>query len=559
MRVQLLALPTDDLTLRLIVDYAHQLQNCCVNMIEGVFTNVTNGTPIPYNFFQREKFVGYRQPTFDPFSYDTSIANRTDFEAEQGGVSLRADYDLNGFTLSSISAWRFWNWWPYNGASTGIGIPVATFGNQNDWQRQVTQELRVTSPTGGAVDYIAGFFFYQDLPGFLNTGYGADAGPWFFGPKLPRAVSNAALSGFAVQAYTDPVTNSYSGYSQATWHITSRLNLIGGLRYVYEDKSGSYDQFLTGGVPPASLPPAEAKVVNALRSNFGTPLYYNEHTHNGSVGWLSSLTYRLTPDIFAYATYSRGTKSPGTNVTALPAGVSAIVKPERLDNDEIGLKTSWFDNRLVANIDAFWEEDSDYQGVVAAPLNASQTVFTSFASSIPKVQSKGFELDSAARPAPWLSINFAGAFTDAIYESYPKGQCPPEQVGAAVKICSLTGKDLPGNSRWTMALGGEISQPIGTYFNQELVGYVGADFALRSSYNVAANDSIYSKIPGYGLLDLRAGGRTADGRYDLFFFAHNATNTRYYLVRGVGAPFSGVCYGNIGDPATFGATVRVKF
>lgn len=560
LRIQLLALPSDDLTLRLIVDYAHQLENCCVNVVSGAFTKLTNGMPIPYNFFQREAFVDYKQPTFDPFTYDIAVSNRTDFEMETGGVSLRADYDLNGATLTSISAWRFWNWWPYNGASPALAIPIQNYGNQNDWQRQVTQELRVTSPSGGAVDYTAGFFFfYQDISGFSNTGFGSDAGAWYFGPKYPRAVSKAALSGYNIEAYTDPVTNSYSGYGQATWHVTPRLNLIGGLRYVYEDKSGSYDQFTEGGVPAASLPAAEAKIVEGIRSNFGAPLYYNDHTHNASVGWLSSLTYKFTPDIFGYATYSRGTKSPGTNVTNLPEGVSGIVKPERLDNYEIGLKTSWFNNKLIANIDAFWEEDSDYQGVITAPLNASQTAFTSFASSIPKVQSKGFELDTAARPAPWLSLNFAGAFTDAIYESYPGGQCPTEQVGAAVKICDLTGKDLPGNSRWTMAVGGELSQLVGTVLTHEVTGYFGADFALRSSYYVAANDSTYSKIPGYGLLDLRLGARTTDGKYDLFLFAHNATNTRYYLVRGTATPFSGLVTANIGDPATFGATARVRF
>ncbi len=53
--------------------------------------------------------------------------------------------------------------------------------------------------------------------------------------------------------------------------------------------------------------------------------------------------------------------------------------------------------------------------------------------------------------------------------------------------------------------------------------------------------------------------RTVDGRYDLFFWGHNATNTRYYLVRGVAGPSTGLTYGNIGDPATFGATLRVRF
>jgi iron complex outermembrane recepter protein len=266
-------------------------------------------------------------------------------------------------------------------------------------------------------------------------------------------------------------------------------------------------------------------------------------------------SYKLTDDIFGYATYSRGNKSAGINVANLPAGISPIVKPERVDNYELGIKTSWFDNRLVANADVFWIEDSDYQGIAIAPLGSG--VYTAYISSVPKVQSRGFELDTHARPFDWLTLNFSGAYTDAIYESYPRGQCPPEVSGAASQICNLTGKGVPGTSRWVTSIGGEISQPLGAVGRYDIEGYLGADFSLRSSFNVSASDSIYSKIPGYGLLDLRLGARTADGRYDLYLWSHNATDTRYYMVLGAANPFSGLIDGIPGDPLTFGATVKV--
>ena len=66
-------------------------------------------------------------------------------------------------------------------------------------------------------------------------------------------------------------------------------------------------------------------------------------------------------------------------------------------------------------------------------------------------------------------------------------------------------------------------------------------------------------MPGYGLLDLRIGARTADGKYDAFLWSHNATNTNYYLVVGPAQPFSGLIDGIPGDPLTFGGTVRVRF
>jgi iron complex outermembrane receptor protein len=556
-RGQVLVLPTDDLTLRFIADYAHQFQTCCVNLPAGVFTTLNNGTVIPYNFYQREAANHYQLPNTDPFTRDASINDPTYFKMETGGVSLQADYDLHGYTLTSLSAWRFWNWYPQNGASPAVGQQTLIYGNQQNWQKEASQEFRIASPTGGPVDFTAGgYFFYQDLEGFGTNGWGAQAGPWYVNPaKVPPAISNLALNGFRVFANTDPVTNSYASYGQATWHVLPRLDLTGGLRFTYEDKSGSYNQYVAGGVPLSSLPAPEAAAVAAIRSSFGSSIYYKQLTHNASLSYLASATYKVTDDIFAYANYSRGNKSAGVNVTQIPSPTDAIVKPERLDDYEIGVKSSWFDNRLIANADAFWIEDSDYQGITAVPVSPVKSL--SFIANVPKVKSQGFEVDSRARPYDWLSLNFSGAYTYSIYESYPLGQCPPEVSGSATQTCNLTGKTVPGTSRWVMSAGGEITHNLGSYGRYDIVGYLGADFSLRSNFNVSSNDSIYSNIPGYGLLDLRLGARTADGRYDLFLWSHNATNTDYYLVRGVTGPFSGLEYGNIGDPLTFGATLRV--
>ena len=67
-----------------------------------------------------------------------------------------------------------------------------------------------------------------------------------------------------------------------------------------------------------------------------------------------------------------------------------------------------------------------------------------------------------------------------------------------------------------MSAGGEITHFLGDVGRFGIVGYVGADFSLRSSFNVSASDSIYSQVPGYGLLDVHLGARTDDGKYDAF-------------------------------------------
>jgi len=559
-KVQVLAHPSDDLSLRFIADYTHQLENCCVPVALGVFTNYTDGAPVPTNFYKHVALLGDPLPIFNPLNDDISSTRIAEFHMETGGVSLQGDYDLNGFTLTTISAWRFWNWWPFNGSEIEKNLEVTDNGSIKEWQRQASQEFRVTSPTGGVIDYTAGaYFFYQDVPGYTRTGYGPQAGPYILGPKVPNYLTDLALDGFNVQSNSDPVTNSYATYGQATYHILPGLDFTGGLRYTYEDKSGSYYQTTFGGAPLAGLPAKEAATIEALRKavagGVNSGYYFKDLTHDASLSYLSTLSYKFTDDLYTYATYSRGNKSAGINVTLLPLTLlnDAIVKPERVDNYEVGVKSSWFDNRLVANADAFWIEDSDYQGVVAAILPTG--LYTYFLSSVPKVQSRGFEADTQAKPTDWLSLNFAGAFTDAIYESYPNGQCPPE-VAPTTKFCNLTGEGVPGTSRWTMSAGGEVTQPIGEFGHYSVVGYAGADFSLRSGFNVSASDSKYAEVAGYGLLDVRLGARTADGKYDVFLWSHNATNTHYFTTEG-GTAATGLITGDLGDPVTFGITLKV--
>jgi iron complex outermembrane receptor protein len=555
-RVQLSANPADDLSLRFIADYAHQLSNCCVYEPAGVFTTLVDGKPVPFDFLQREALLGYQVPNFNPFLRKAAIDSYTFYEMETGGASLQAHDDLGGFDLTSISAWRFWNWYPHNGAIDGIGIPVITNSNQSDYQRQASQEFRLTSPTGGAVDYTTGlFFFYQDLPGALRTTYGSDAGQYLAGNKLPNSLSSLIFNGLNVYGKTDPVTNSYSAYTQATWHVRDKLDLTGGLRYKYEDKSGSYDQTQFGGADLAALPVATQKLIQTVRNTLGAPLYYNDHTHDGEFSYQATATYHLDADALVYATYARGAKSAGINVTNLPVGINPIVKPERVDDYELGVKTSWFDNRLVANADVFWIEDTDYQGIAIAPLGAG--VYTAYISSVPQVRSRGLEFDTHATPFDWLSLNWSAAYTEAIYESYKGGQCPPEIAGSANLICNLTGRAVPGTSRWVTTFGGDLHQGAGSLYGRELQAYIGADFTLRSAFNVNASDSIYSQVPGYGLLNARLGVRSADGKYDAYLWSHNATNTRYYQVIGAASPFSGLIDGIPGDPLTWGVTLRI--
>jgi iron complex outermembrane receptor protein len=554
-RVQLLYKPNNDLTVRVIADYEHQQENCCAPVLTGTFTTLNSGAPLPNDIFSRIAQLNYTLPPIDPFNRDVYFNTRTRFTMETGGVSSQEDYNLNGLTLTSITAWRFWNWDPFNDGES-LAIDALDDTSQTNNQKQFSQELRATSPTGERLEYTAGlYYFYQALPGFLRTAYGNQAGPFYLSPKDPIPLANTILDNFNIEANTQAITASYAGYGQATYHLLPKLDLTGGLRYTYEDKTGSYDQFQVGGESLAGLTPAQMATAIATRNSFGVARYYDDHAHNGAVSWLATLTYKPTPDAIVYATYSRGNKSGGINISNIPVGIDPVVKPERVDNYELGFKSQLFDHRLVFNGAAFWIEDSDYQATVVAPLSNGAT--TQYFASVPKVQSKGFELSATTARFYGLQLRFSGEFDDADYESFPSGPCPVEVSGAATKICNLTDEAVPGTSRWSMSAGGEYAHDLGVFYGHDLTGYLGADYSLRSSFNDTVNNSKYGIIPGYGLLDVRLGARTDDGRYDVFLWSHNALNTNYYQT--LSSATYGLITGIVGDPLSWGATVRVHF
>ncbi len=554
-RVQLLYKPNNDLTVRVIADYEHQQENCCVPLVAGTFTTLNDGLPLPNDVFARLAQVGGTLAPINPFGRNTDINNRTRYTMETGGVSSQEDYNLNGINLTSITEWRFWNWDPFND-NDFLPQDVIDDGSQTNNQKQFSQELRATSPSGEKLEYTAGlYYFYQALPGFARNAYGNQAGPFQLSPKDPIPLANTILDEFNVDAYTQAITASYAGYGQATYHILPVLDFTGGLRYTYEDKTGSFDQFQQGGESLDGLTPAQMATAIATRNSLGPIRYYNDHEHNGSVSWLGTLTYKPTPDMIGYITYSRGNKSGGINISNIPAGIDPVVKPERVDNYEIGFKSQLFDHKLIFNVAGYWIEDSDYQATVVAPLAAGVTA--QYFASVPKVQSKGIEVDATTARIDGLQLRFSGDYDDATYESFPSGPCPVEVSGAATKICNLTNEAVPGTSRWSMSAGGEYALDLGIMANHDITGYVGADYSLRSSFNDTVNNSKYGIIPGYGLLDVRLGARTDDGHYDVFLWSHNALNTNYYQTLSSGT--YGLITGIVGDPLTWGATVRVHF
>ena len=523
-RGQLLYAPTDDLKVRFIADYAKQTAKCCAQAFAGYET-----LPSGVNFQATAAHFGYT-----PVAGQINIDAPVKADQETGGVSVQGDWTLPKVALTSITAWRFWNFSP---ATDVIDTPLDDFSNTPfaDQQTQFSQEFRVASTGHNTVDYVGGlYFFHESVKGISTVQYGSAAAFLLLGPAVPAA----AVTGITQKSVADLDTDSYAAFGQATWHVSPRLNLTGGLRYTYDNKDGSYNSVGTGGAA-------------AFRAVLAPTAAFSTSTHKAEIAGHADVSYDLTDDVMSYASYSRGYRSIGLNLAILPPTASASVAPESIDAYEAGVKTRLFDRKLTLNADVFYEADRNYQATVTQFVNG---VGRAFIGSVPKVLSKGFEVTAQARPSSDLSLYASATYDHATYDKFPTSPCPVE--APAGSVCSQTGQDLTGVPRWSTSAGFEYRRNV-ALGGRDVEAYLGADDSYRSSEFSQSTNSIYSKLPSLNLLNLRLGVRDPDHGWDVYLFGKNVDSERYYTNL-TSLPY-GYVIGTPGDPATYGVTLRVHY
>ena len=533
-RAQLAYTPTNNFKVRLIGDYSKQDTNCCDQVIAGVVS-----PPNGKNFLALTQMFGYT-PIIDPGARVVDTNSTIQARQETGGLSAQADWSLPAFTLTSVTAWRFWNWWPAND-SDYTPLSVLTRAQNGDHQNQISQEFRIASNGEKKFSWVGGLYFFHEQMGAIGEQqFGNAATAFLLKSTLPSFIAD----GYTLNFWADYHTTSLAAFGQTVWHVTDKLSVTTGLRYTYDRKNGWFNQVVSGGIPLTGALAAFQPLRNAL----GVPTYFTVAVDKGDLSGMGDISYQWTPDVMTYATYSRGTKSEGLNMAQLPPGASSIIQPETLDHFEVGAKTRWLDRRVTINADLFWEEDANYQANVYDPTLGKQ-----YLSNVPKVRSRGIEVDVNAQPSKYVNFYVSSAYDDAIYETYPTAPCGLENI--TKPFCNLTNTPLAGVPRYTVSAGGEYHHAV----TQGAEAYLGLDYTYRSSEYSAATDSIYSRLGGLDLLNARLGLREPSGRWDAYVWAKNISNRTYFTYIAAGVGNTGALTGQLGDPRAFGATLRVTY
>ncbi|MEM9484319.1 MAG: TonB-dependent receptor [Cyanobacteria bacterium P01_F01_bin.116] len=427
----------------------------------------------------------------DPFETELDFNGFNDLVTN--AQSLRVAYDTPNIRVTSITAHRFSS---DNGAFDGDFTTADLEINAFDFSSRVfTQELRVQSPEAEEqLQWIAGGYFEAST--FKND----------------RAFVSGLDSPLPGRRQGDGDTDNrtFAAFGQVSYGVTDELTLTGGLRYENTHTTTDFEQVFTSNDGTVVIPVLNLNDVDIDGSEL-LPRF--------------AIDYRLTPDVLLYGSVTRGYRPPGASFEPFSAD-SAVFEAETAWNYEVGLKSSWLEDRLSVNLGAFYNDASNFQfpsiqGFDVTVGNADVRTF-------------GAELEIAARPIPGLELTAGLGLLDSEFENGLSG---------------FTGLPLEGNRvpfvpDLTYNVAAQYRSESGFLGRLELIGFGNTFFDEINT--VEQRD--------YALVNLRL-GYEADN-YGIYLFANNLFDEEYLtqsfdLGTGIGGTF--------GAPQTFGFQVRTNF
>ena len=560
---------SETVKLTLIGDWRESKDNCCAPVVVAPALNADGS--VYANFANRAAVA--LPPLLGTATRRVRQNTVTRAEEKAWGISAQLDAELGGQTVTSITAYRKYDTRELREGDF-LDRPYVGINQVSDDGPQIgntfSQELRLASPSGSKLEYVAGLYYSraETERTFTRSNINCSAStlPTVGGGLIPcsTAAGVSTLTFPLGTATFGSVFKNVAAFGQATWHVADSLRLIGGLRFTI-DQLDTFHSRRTP-VPGASNPPFDQGVIDSISPAFpaGNPAAANGIPFRQSIkaenlSGKAGIQYDITRGSTAYATYTRGYKGPALNVffNLQPNGIAPIAA-ETSDSYEIGLKNSLFGGKLVLNLAAYLTKYKNFQANNPDFLFGQRiTRFTNAGD----VSTRGFEADLIARPIPDLTVTGGLAYTDA------KVDRPQFTPGVNVADVVPAGTQLAYAPKWKASLGGEYRMRTGGFADV----IVGVQESYQSSQisNFVGNAFIRNRsvIDAYGLVDASLGLASADDRFRVTFQVKNLFDRHFYAAIADGGPLSA---GNTGSSSYvaiipreadryFGLTARVKF
>ena len=509
MRAKLAIDISDRTELMLIADYAKQDRNCCDNFFsgaEGASAAIVTNTYAAFGATIGEKNTVWLDAT-ETFSNTKTWGLSAEFNVELDkwrfvsvtgyrGFNLETDQGVDGLPyLAGVNlAPDKMNGTPIlaldtNGAAGGSFAGASMPGGDQE-QKQFSQEFRLESNNWERMQVtLGGFYWDQKVDRYFQ--------------RISYFLGNGPAYGW-MDAEAD--TTSWALFANGEYQLTEDLTIFGGLRYTDDDVSA--------GIVRTTPAPGVAVPGGATASNSTT-----ESDVSGKIG----LQYNLNESWMIYGSAGTGYKGPAYDLifASNQERLANAIPPEDVTAYELGIKGEFWDGRARLGATLFHTSYDNLQG-----QGFDQERLAFLLVSAGEAVTEGLEVDLTLKPTPNWLINMGYAYTDATYESYPKGECYPGQ--SAAEGCVGGQQDLSGHqianapkNKFTMQT--RLDFDLGGSF----VPYIGGSYRYQSE-----SPSDYTNDPktlreSYGILDLNAGVEAADGMWQVEVFVKNATDKFY--------------------------------
>jgi len=550
-RGQLLYTPSEKVKITLIGDYTAQKPNGYGWPVAGV---VTTKRAAYRQFNAIIADLNYKLPYSSAFERVVDLDTPSKADNSLGGVSANADIKIGNGTLTSTTAWRFWKWTPLNDRDY-TGLPIFTISSGNSVHDQWSQELRYSGKVADNLSGVIGVFgLWQDLKSDPVQTEEAGSAQWRFAQSSTSALwkTPGLFDNFGIRTTNRIQSTSLAAFAQVDWAVNDKIHVLPGLRYNYDKKVANYKRETYGGLQTTDA--ALLALKNAVYTNQAFDTDVSESNVSGQL----TLQYKASKNVNAYGTYAISYKPVGINIGGLPTANGQVlidlakVKPEGVTHYELGVKTRPTANSFL-NFVVFNDDIKDYQTQVQTP---EPGVNRGYLANAEKVQVRGVEVEGNIR-LTHFTFNGSIAYTDGKYVSFTNAPVPLEEVGGAQAFKDVSGGELPGISKWTGSFGAEATTK-GVFFGLKGNYFVAADIYFRSKFSSSPSPSQYLNIDGYSLLNGRLGFRASNG-ISIYVWGRNIANTDYYEQLLAAPGSAGQYAGILGDPRTYGITMRYSF
>jgi outer membrane receptor protein involved in Fe transport len=592
-------------------------------------------------------------------------------ETKDYGFSGQIDYDFGGATLTSITAYREYRSSQAGDIDYGA-VDILYRAPSDDAYRQFhtfTQELRLNGEAfDGKLDWlVGGFYANEKLTVRDNLRFGNQYGRFancriisggglagLYSPTSPLCVfpgvGPATIAGASGASGADIVAGftaldglndlgsvddryyqngkNWALFTHNIFHITDTIDFTFGVRYTNDKKKfraefsndnsvcttiqGLVLDDLTSATSNATAKALAGALIglgcqgNATAELDGVSI--NDQRSEDEWTGTAILSWKPTPDLLTYASFSRGYKAGGFNLdrsalkspilpfAATPGGAQALVgnlqfDPELVNAYEIGAKYSTGPFNL--GVSAFRSDFSNFQlntfngsvfivqtingcggDLTGGPDADTDTSLATGACATDDVswgvRTEGFELEASLVPSRDFRMTAGLTYAKTKYRSDLVGNKSGAPLDPALR--KLPGDNLSnapelvatGSITWTPEIG-----------SSGLTGLVYIDGRMTSDYNTGSDLFPQKEQDGYALFNARLGIRGPDEKWGVEFWAQNLFNKQYAQVAfnspfqagTTSAPFTDPQYPGgrqifsqfLAEPRTYGVTLRGKF